>query len=143
MWAMKDNPSKTIAVMNPKTGYPKFVLKYHNGFIKLYDNEGTISKFYDYEGKPEHRGIPKEYYGKFIPGKVDEIRLQRQDVDINFERLPKDVLHIINPEYDDDDDDDPDKGVQREKVKGKDSIIEEEKEMKIQIPGEIILSKNK
>ena len=35
--------------MNPKTGYPKFVLKYHNGFIKLYDNEDTISKFYDYD----------------------------------------------------------------------------------------------
>ena len=80
--------------MNPKTGYPKFVLNYHNGFIKLYDNENTISKFYDYAGKPEDERIPKEYYGKFIPGKVDEIRLQRHDVDINFDKLPEDVLHI-------------------------------------------------
>ena len=24
---VKDNPSKTVAIMDPKTGYPKFVLK--------------------------------------------------------------------------------------------------------------------
>ena len=59
----------------------------------------------------EEKGIPKEFHGKFIPDKVDEIRLQRRDVDINFERLPKDVLHIKNIDYDDDDD--PDKGGQR------------------------------
>ena len=117
--------------MNPKTGYPKFVLKPRKGFIKLYDNENTISKFYDYKGKPADWKIPKEYYGKFIPGKVNEIRSQRHDVDINFDKLPEDVLHIINPEYDDDD---PDKGGQRilgKKDKGKDTKIEEEK---MQIP---------
>jgi len=32
---IKDNPSKTIAVMNPKTGYPKIVLKNHKGVVKL------------------------------------------------------------------------------------------------------------
>ena len=87
---VKDNPSRTIAIMDPKTGYPKFILKYHEGMVKLYDSEDTISKFYDYTGKPEDKGIPKEYYGKFIPNKVNEIRYQRHDVDINFERLPKD-----------------------------------------------------
>ena len=39
---VKDNHSKTVAVMDPKTGYPKFVLKYPGGYIKLYDNEDTI-----------------------------------------------------------------------------------------------------
>ena len=47
-----------------------------------------------YGGSLDKR-ISKEYYGKFIPGKVDEIRLQRHDVDINFDKLPEDVLHII------------------------------------------------
>ena len=27
------------------------------------------SKFYDYGGKPEDKGIPKEFHGKFIPVK--------------------------------------------------------------------------
>jgi len=135
---VKDNPSKTIAVMDPKTGYPKFVLKYDNGYIKLYGNENTISKFYDYRGKPEDKEIPKEYYGKFIPGKVDEIRSQRPDMDINLERLSKDVLYIMNPECDDDDD--PDKGGQkilRKKSKGKDDDDKGKKleeEEKIHIP---------
>jgi len=42
---------------------------------------------------------------------VDEIRLQRHDVDINFERLPENALHILNIDYDDDDD--PNKGGER------------------------------
>ena len=117
--------------MGPKTGYPKFVLKYHKDSVKLYDSEDTISKFYNYTGKPEDKRIPKEFHGKFIPGKVDEIRLQRHDVDINFERLPKDVLHIINIDYDDDDD--PDKGGEKI-LRKKGEFEEEEKEGKISIP---------
>ena len=42
--------------------------------------------------------------------------LQNNQVDINFERLPEDVMHIINIEYDDDDD--PDKGGQKILSKG-------------------------
>ena len=107
-------------------------MKYHGGYTKLYDNEDTISKFYDYTGRPEDKRIPKEFHGKFIPGKVDEIRLQRHDVDINFERLPEDVMHIINIEYDDDDD--PDKGGQKILSKGNTKKEEEEKEGKISLP---------
>ena len=122
---VKKNPSKTIAIIDPKTGYPKFILKYDKGQVKLYDNEDTISKFYDYRAKPEGGSIPKEFY---IPGKVDGIRLQNKQVDINFERLPEDVIGIINIEYDNDDD--HDKGgekIFRKKSKSKDEIEEEEK----------------
>ena len=103
-------------------------MKYQGGYIKLYDNEDTISKFYDYRGKPEDKGIPKEFHGKFIPGKVNEIRLQRRDVDINFEPLPKDVLHIINIDYDDDND--PDKGGQGILGKKNKSNMKKEEEEK-------------
>ena len=60
---VKRNPSKTIAIIDPETGYPKFILKYDKGQVKLYDNEVTISKFYDYNAKPESGSIPKEFYG--------------------------------------------------------------------------------
>ena len=58
----KDNPSKTVAVMDPKTGCPKFVLKYHGGYNKLYDNEDIISKFHDYGGKRNTQRIPWEVH---------------------------------------------------------------------------------
>ena len=56
---VKDNPSKTIAVLDPKTGYPKFVLKYDRGYVKLYNSEDTISKFYKYAYSPLGPSIPK------------------------------------------------------------------------------------
>jgi len=43
---VKDNPSKTIAVLDPKTGYPKFVLKYDRGYVKLYDSEDQCSRLH-------------------------------------------------------------------------------------------------
>ena len=81
-------------MLDPKTGYPKFVLKHERGHVKLYDSEDTISKFYDYKTKPElGPSIPEEFQGDFKPGKVDEIRLQDNQVEINFEKLPKDVAY--------------------------------------------------
>ena len=58
---------------------------------------------------------------------MDEIRLQRRDVDINFERLPEDVLHIINIDYNDDDDDPGGQGILDKKSKSNMKKEEEEK----------------
>ena len=63
------------------------------GYVKLYDSEDTMSKFYKYKHNPFGPSIPKEFHGDFMPGKVDEIRLQNNQVEINFEKLPRDVMH--------------------------------------------------
>ena len=53
-------------------------------------------------------------------------------MDINFERLPDDVMHIMNIDYDDDDD--PDKGGQGILGKKSKSNMKKEEEEKIPLP---------
>ena len=117
----KNNPDSVIAVMNPLTHEPQFVIKNKDEVTKLYHGNG-LSKYYKYFPKDVQkktgesmgvRGkIASDLYGKWKEDKLDQIRLQEHPVKFDIKNLPDDVVAVTHGKHDDDDDD-QDRGGQR------------------------------
>ena len=117
----KMNEHKVIAVMNPRTHEPDFVIKNKGDVTKLYHNKG-LSKYYKYYDKDvqskaaESMGIrgkiADDLYSKWKHDKLDQIRLQEHPIKFNVKDLPDDIVVIGNTKNDDDDDD-PEHGAER------------------------------
>ena len=113
----KNNPDSVIAVMNPLTHEPQFVIKNKDDVTKLYHGNG-LSKYYKYFPKDvqkkaaESMGIKgkiaSDLYGKWKEDKLDQIRLQEHPVKCDVKNLPDDVIAVTHGKHDDDDDDDDD-----------------------------------
>ena len=118
----KNNPESVIAVMNPLTHEPQFVIKNKDDITKLYHGKG-LSKYYKYFPKDvqkkaaESMGIrgkiESDLYGQWKEDKLDQIRLQEHPVKFDIKNLPDDVVAVTHSKHDDDDDDDQDRGGQR------------------------------
>ena len=117
----KKNEHKVIAVMNPLTHEPEFVIKNKGDVTKLYHNKG-LPKYYKYYDKDvqdkaaESMGIKgkvaHDLYSKWNHDKLDQIRLQEHPVKFNIRDLPDDIV-VIGNNKNDDDDDDPEHGAGR------------------------------
>ena len=104
-----------LAVMNPATGIPSFVLSYEKDHIKFYPYFSKyISKFYDFNPNKDprrfadaitHGSASGDYYGRFKEDVVNNIIFQDHPMKIDLRKLPEDVEMILN-EGDDDVDDD-------------------------------------
>ena len=112
----RNNPGAVIAIMNPWTREPQFVLKDNGRVTKIYENNNAISRFYRFYPKDVQLrtagslGLGKvsdDYFGQFKHDKVDQIRLQEHPVKFDKEKLPDDVLLI---QHGKNNDDDPDAG---------------------------------
>ena len=58
---VKDNPSKTIVIMDPKTGYPKFVLKYHGDILSCMIMKILFQNFMTTEENRRIKEYPKNF----------------------------------------------------------------------------------
>ena len=112
----RNNPGAVIAIMNPWTGEPQFVLKNNGKRTKVYENNDAISRFYRFYPKDIQTIVTKaqspssQMLGQFKHDKVDQIRLQEHPVRFNKDNLPDDVLLIQHSKGNDDD---PDAGGER------------------------------
>ena len=95
-----------LAVMNPATGIPRFVLSYDKDHIKFYPYFSKyISKFYDFDPNKDPRRFADQmiggsasgdYYGRFKRDQVKNIILQDHSMKIDLRKLPEDVEMILN-----------------------------------------------
>ena len=119
----KNNPNNVIAVMNPLTHEPQFVIKNKGEITKLYHEKG-MTKYYKYYPKDVQQiaakslgikgKIATDLYGKWKEDKLDQIRLQEYPIKYDINKLPHDVVVVSHSKHDDDDnDDDQDRGGQR------------------------------
>ena len=97
----KRHPDEIIAVLNPLTGEPQFVIKNKGNITKLYRGDGMLPYFTKYTENQRIETFkfqrPKSgLYGSFKQDKVDEIRLQKNMVIFNIEDLPNDVIVVEN-----------------------------------------------
>ena len=106
----KSHPGEAIAVMNPWSREPYFVLKNNGRQIKLYHGQG-LSKYYSKYPQEIRTMMTKahapssEFFGEVNEDKVDEIRLQKHPVKFDINKLPDDVVLVSQGKNDDDDDD--------------------------------------
>jgi len=84
-----NNSGAVIAIMNPWTREPQFVLKCNSKMTKIYENNDAISRLYRFYPKDVQLrtarsfGINKaanDLYGEFLLDKVDQIYLQEHPV---------------------------------------------------------------
>ena len=104
-----------LAVMDPWSGIPRFVLSYEKDGIKLYPNFSKyLSRFFDFNPDVDPKkyadvlykgSVSEDYYGKFKEDKVDEIILQERPVRVDLRKLLDDVEMIAEVGDDDGDDD--------------------------------------
>jgi len=100
-----------VAVLDPWSGIPRFVLSYGEDGIKFYPNYSKLlSLYYDFNPDVDPRkfsdvlykgSISQDYYGKFKEDEVDDIILQEYPVRVNLRKLPDDVEMIVEAGDDD------------------------------------------
>ena len=109
------NTGGVLAVLEPWSGIPRFVLSNEEDGIKFYPNYSKfLSQFYDFNPDVDPRRfanvlykgeVAQDYYGKFKEDEVDDIILQEYPVRVNLRKLPDDVEMILEAGDDDVDDD--------------------------------------
>ena len=115
----KNNKHKIIAVMNPFTHEPQFVLKNKEDKTKLYHKDGLLKFYKYYEPDVQQRAaesmyirgrIANDLYGNWKHEKLYQIRLQEHPIKFNVRDLPDNVVVV---EHRGDDDNDPGAGAER------------------------------
>jgi len=104
-----------LAVMDPWSGIPRFVLSYGEDGIKFYPNYSkSLSRYYDFNPDVDPRrfadvlyrgSVSQDYHGKFKEDEVDDIILQEHPVRVDLRKLPDDVELVAGGGDDDEDDD--------------------------------------